>query len=123
MAKVTGIGGVFFRARDTKGIGEWYQKWLGMPVHHPYGASLSHAALTEAGLSVWSPFENDTDYFGPSGQTFMINLMVDDLDEALAQVRSGGAEVIPKTEDTEYGKFGWFVDPEGLRVELWQPPK
>jgi len=123
MAKVIGIGGVFFRTRDTKGLGEWYAKWLGLPVQHPYGAPISHVDLSGEGVSVWAPFESDTDYFGPGDQPFMINLMVDDLTEALEQVRSGGAEVIPKTEDTEYGKFGWFVDPAGLRVELWQPPK
>jgi catechol 2,3-dioxygenase-like lactoylglutathione lyase family enzyme len=123
VAKVTGIGGIFFRSRDPKAIGEWYHKWLGLPVQHPYGAPLPHNNLSGEGASVWSPFDSNTDHFGPSGQTFMINLIVDDLAEALEQVRSGGADVIPKTDESEYGKFGWFVDPEGSRVELWQPPK
>ncbi len=122
MAKVTGLGGVFFRAGDTKSLGEWYKKWLGLPVEHPYGASLAHKSLSGEGFSVWAPFEGDTKYFGESGQSYMINLMVDDLPEALAQVKEGGAEVIPETEDSEFGHFGWFVDPEGNRVELWQPP-
>ncbi len=122
MAKVTGLGGVFFRAADTKALGQWYQKWLGLPVEHPYGASIPHKQLSGEGISVWAPFEKDTTYFGDSGQSFMVNLMVDDLMEALAQVREGGAEVIDKTEDSEFGHFGWFVDPEGNRVELWQPP-
>ena len=122
MAQVTGIGGVFFRADDPQALGQWYHKWLGLPVTHPYGASLPHRDLSEAGYSVWAPFEAETTYFGDSGQAFMINLIVDDLDGALAQVRAGGAEVVPATEASEFGRFGWFVDPQGNRVELWQPP-
>ncbi|MCB1183460.1 VOC family protein [bacterium] len=122
MAQVKGIGGVFFRAEDPEALGAWYAEWLGLPVQHPYGASLSHADLADDGLSVWCPFKADTDYFGPSGQAFMINLIVDDLDGALAQVAQGGAEVVPQQEDGEFGRFGWFVDPAGNRVELWQPP-
>lgn len=122
MAQVTGIGGVFFRADDPEALGQWYRKWLGMPVKHPYGASLPHDGLSGEGVSVWAPFERETTYFGDSDQSFMINLIVDDLDGALAQVREGGAEVVPPTEESEFGRFGWFVDPQGNRVELWQPP-
>ena len=122
MAKVTGIGGVFFRADDPEALGAWYAEWLGLPVEHPYGASLPHAALSGQGLSVWCPFKRDTTYFGDGDQAYMINLIVDDLDGALAQVKEGGAAVVPETEDAEYGRFGWFVDPAGNRVELWQPP-
>ena len=122
MAKVTGLGGVFFRSENPEELGNWYKKWLGLPVEHPWGASIPHKNLSGEGISVWAPFEKDTKYFGDSGQVFMINLMVDDLTEALAQVKEGGAEVVPKTEDSEFGHFGWFVDPEGNRVELWQPP-
>ncbi len=77
MAKVTGLGGVFFRADDTKALGDWYKKWLGLPVEHPFGASIAHKQLSGEGSSVWAPFEHDTKYFGESGQSFMINLMVD----------------------------------------------
>ncbi len=122
MAKVTGLGGVFFRSPDAKALGEWYKEWLGLPVEHPYGAGIPHKQLSGKSLSVWAPFDRDTKYFGESGQSYMINLMVDDLAGALAQVKEGGAEVVPKTEDSEFGHFGWFVDPEGNRVELWQPP-
>lgn len=122
MAKALGVGGVFFRSRDPKALGDWYQQHLGVPVEHPYGATFLAAAMPPGGLTVWAPFKQDTEYFGPSGQAFMVNLVVDDLDGALAQVRAGGAEVDEKTEDHEYGRFGWFSDPDGNRVELWQPP-
>lgn len=122
MAKVTGLGGVFFRAEDPEALGEWYRKWLGVPVEHPWGAILPHRGLPSGTYSVWTPFERDTKYFGDSGQSFMVNLMVDDLAGALDQARAGGAEVLPETESSEYGRFGWFVDPAGQRVELWQPP-
>ena len=122
MAKVVGLGGVFFKATDPKKLGQWYKDWLDLPVKHPYGAVLKHDLLPGNGYSVWSPFKKDTDYFAPSDQTFMINLLVDDVDGCLARVREGGAEVMPEVEDSEFGRFGWFIDPEGNKVELWQPP-
>ncbi len=122
MAKVVGLGGVFFKANDPVKLGKWYQDCLDLPVEHPYGASLKHEHLAKGGYSVWSPFKQDTTYFAPSDQDFMINLIVDDLDGCLARVREGGAEVMPDVEDSEFGRFGWFLDPEGNKVELWQPP-
>jgi predicted enzyme related to lactoylglutathione lyase len=122
MAKVVGLGGVFFKAVDPEKLGQWYLQWLDLPVEHPYGASLKHEHLPAAGYSVWSPFKMDTTYFAPSDQTFMINLIVDDLDGCLARVREGGAEVMGDIEESEFGRFGWFCDPEGNKVELWQPP-
>jgi predicted enzyme related to lactoylglutathione lyase len=73
------------------------------------------------GLTVWSPFPADTDYFSPSEKQFMFNLVVDDLEEALAQVQKGGASLVGKIEKYDYGRFGWFIDPDGNKVELWQP--
>ena len=122
MARVLGLGGVFFKATDPKKLGAWYQQWLDLPVEHPYGASLKHDRLSVGAFSLWSPFKQDTTYFDPSDQTFMINLIVDDLDGCLARVREGGAEVMSNIEDSEFGRFGWFLDPEGNKVELWQPP-
>lgn len=121
MAKVLGIGGVFFRSRDPEKLGDWYARWLGVPVEHPWGASFQPDDLPERALGVWAPFKQDTDYFAPD-KSFMFNLVVDDLDGALEQVREGGAEVVDKVEEMEYGRFGWFFDPEGNKVELWQPP-
>ena len=122
MAKVLGLGGVFFKTTDPAKLGQWYKEWLDLPVEHPNGACLKHDRLPAAGYSVWSPFKWDTAYFAPSEQTFMINLIVDDLDGCLARVREGGAEVMSDVEDSEFGRFGWFIDPEGNKVELWQPP-
>jgi predicted enzyme related to lactoylglutathione lyase len=121
MAKVLGVGGVFFKAKDSTALGEWYQKHLGVPVEPPYGANFMPAMMPAGGLTVWAPFKHDTEYFAPSEREFMFNLVVDNLEEALQQVRAAGAEVMDETMDEEYGKFGWFVDPEGTKVELWEP--
>ncbi|MCA9729900.1 MAG: VOC family protein [Candidatus Eisenbacteria bacterium] len=121
MAKVVGVGGVFFKSADPAGLGAWYQKWLGIPVESWGGVGFQPGAMPPGGATVWSPFPADTKYFGDGAQTFMINLIVDDLDGALAQVKEGGATVAGAPESMEYGRFGWFVDPDGNRVELWQP--
>jgi predicted enzyme related to lactoylglutathione lyase len=123
MAKAIGVGGVFFRAKDPKALGAWYEKWLGLPVDASWGgAAFQPGDVPEGGATIWSPFAHDTDYFDPKrDQRFMINLMVDDLDGALAQVAEGGAEIVGEVQDFDYGRFGWFLDPEGYKVELWQP--
>lgn len=122
MARVVGVGGVFFKADDPAALAAWYQQHLGVPIDASYGgASFAPGAMPPGGLTVWSPFPVDTAYFAPSEQAFMINLVVDDLDGALEQVREGGAELVGDVEVYEYGRFGWFVDPEGNKVELWEP--
>jgi predicted enzyme related to lactoylglutathione lyase len=122
MAKVQGVGGVFFKAKDPKMIAQWYQTWLGFEIDASFnGASFQAASMPETGCTVWSPFAADTEYFQPSNQAYMINLIVDDLEGALAQVEQGGATLVGQPEDFDYGKFGWFLDPEGNKVELWQP--
>ncbi len=124
MAKVLGIGGVFFKTRDSRALSGWYQRWLGMPVEPEWGgASLKPGSMPENGFTVWGPFKDDTTYFDPSERPFMINLVVDNLDEALKQVAQGGATVMEETQEEEYGRFGWFIDPEGTKIELWQPPE
>lgn len=122
MAKALGIGGVFFKSSDPKGLGEWYRQWLGVPVEHPWGAAFSPSDLPQGALGVWNPFDQSTSYFQPSAKAFMVNLVVDDVDGALAQVVEGGATPVGEIEESEFGRFGWFVDPEGNKVELWQPP-
>jgi len=117
MEKVAGIGGIFFRSADPAKLRKWYADNLGIP-DEEYGHMFEGA-----GQTVWSPFSNDTDYFGTGGQTFMVNYRVSNLDAMVAQLRAAGVEVDEKTEDYEYGRFAWASDPEGNRFELWQPPE
>jgi predicted enzyme related to lactoylglutathione lyase len=123
--RVLGVGGVFFRSPDPAALGEWYAKYLGFEVESwgdTRGASFSPGDMPPASFTVWSAFTADTEYFGQSDQDYMINLVVDDLDAALRNVALGGAEVLEEREEHDFGRFGWFVDPDGNRVELWQPP-
>lgn len=117
MEKVTGIGGVFFRAAAPKSLTAWYMEHLG--IGDP--AMPWMPWVQESGNTVWSGFDADTDYFGRRDQGWMINFRVNDLDAMLAQLREAGVEVLDNVEDHEYGRFGWAVDPEGNRFELWQP--
>lgn len=116
--RVTGIGGAFFRAKDPEALATWYAKHLGVP----RDGEETHAVFTESrGAHVWSAFAEDTDYW-PADKQAMINYIVRDLDAMLAQLREAGVEVDEKTENLEgIGRFGWAVDPEGNRFELWQP--
>ncbi len=120
MAKVLGVGGVFFKSKDSEKLGEWYKKWLGVPAGS-YGANFRPDTMPPGSLTVWAPFKDDTTYFDPSPSPFMINLVVDNLDDALTQVAEGGAKVVGEVQDEPYGKFGWFIDPDGNKVELWEP--
>lgn len=125
MKRVTGIGGVFFKARDPRALGAWYAKHLGIPVEEWGGAAFrwgSPESPATAGTTVWGPFKEDTEYFAPSKSAFMINYRVEDLHALLAVLRSEGCQVDDKVEESEYGKFGWVMDPEGNKIELWQPP-
>jgi predicted enzyme related to lactoylglutathione lyase len=109
---VTGLGGVFFRARDPEALKAWYVETLGVPAEE---------LMRSDGL-VFGVFDADTEYFGPSGQGFMVNFRVASLDAVLARLREAGAEVLEETQDQEgIGRFGWAVDPEGNRFELWEP--
>ncbi len=121
MAQVLGIGGIFFKSPDPARLRAWYAQWLGIPADE-YGAMFSPATMPPGGMTIWNPFTATTDYFAPSQSSFMINLIVDDLDAALAQVKEGGAALAGDVQDHDYGRFGWFVDPDGNKVELWQPP-
>ena len=114
MQRVTGIGGVFFRSRDPAGLVAWYAEHLGVPVTDGY------VVFPESRNTVWSPFSETTEYW-PSAKQGMVNFTVSDLDAMLAQLRAAGVEVDERVEDHEYGRFGWAVDPEGNRFELWEP--
>lgn len=124
MAKVVGLGGIFFKSPDAKALADWYQEHLGLPIQASFGGAVFMAdQVPDGGYNIWTPFKNDTTYFEPSKQTFMMNLMVDDLDGALAQVKAAGATLHGDPERSEFGAFGWFSDPDGNKVELWQPPE
>jgi predicted enzyme related to lactoylglutathione lyase len=113
VGRITGIGGVFFRAKDREALASWYRDVLGLPV--------TDAANAKMGQTVWAAFDCDTAYFGPTSQELMINYRVDDLDVALQNLRAAGAFVSTSIEEDAYGRFGWAVDPEGNRFELWEP--
>src|SRR5689334_15228606 len=121
--RVTGIGGVFIRAKDPIVLTEWYQTNLGIDAKDGYFQFLwsDDPQADKPGRTIWSLFPADTDYFGPTKPAFMINYRVANLDRMLAQLRANGVNV-EKVEDLEYGRFAWVTDPEGNRIELWQPP-
>ncbi len=122
MAKALAIGGVFFKSSDPAALASWYKEWLQIDLEQTFnGCCFFPEKLPAKSYTVWSPFDKDTDYFSPSDQSFMINLIVDDLAEALSQVQEGGATLVGDTEEMEFGSFGWFMDPEDNKVELWQP--
>ena len=116
---ISGIGGIFLRARDPQKLAAWYQQYLGVSIDagQTYGCLVAKAE----DMTVWSTFSQDTDYFGSRQQQCMVNYRVTDLDAMLAQLRAGGAVVDDKIQDEDYGRFGWATDPEGNRFELWQP--
>ncbi len=124
MAKVTGIGGVFLKCKgDSAALASWYQKHLGLPLETWGGAILRWPddKADDNGLTVWSLAASDSKWFSPSDSAFMINYRVDDLDELLAQLRAADVEIVSGPESHENGKFAWIMDPDGNKVELWQP--
>ncbi|WP_444996127.1 VOC family protein [Aliikangiella sp. IMCC44359] len=123
MAKVLGLGGIFFKAKNPEKLAKWYQKWLSMDEAFPYCLSFKTETVPKNGCHVWGPFKQETEYFLPSQKEFMFNLMVDNLPAMLEQLKPSGCEIMPETENGDYGHFGWFIDPEGNKVELWQPPE
>jgi len=124
MARVTGIGGIFFKAQDQARSLEWYRDKLGIDSAEWGGFGFTWregADPNEVGYTVWSPFKADTDYFAPSSQPFMVNYRVDDLPALLEQLRASGVEVVGEMVEEENGKFAWVLDPDGIKVELWEP--
>ena len=120
MAKATGIGGVFFRSEDPERTIKWYQEHLGIEpeADHPSATMKWSGGET----TIWAPFESDTEYFGSSEQLYMVNYRVDDLVKLLGQLRAAGVEVIDEEEHGDFGDFGWAIDCDGRRIELWQSP-
>lgn len=123
MERVLGLGGLFLKAKDPKALAAWYRDHLGVPIDEgqTYGTFSARTEGDRPPETVWSAFPDDTDYFAPSTAPFMVNYRVADLDAMLAQLRAAGATVDDRVEDYEYGRFGWALDPEGNRFELWEP--
>jgi len=121
MAKVIGLGGIFFKSTDPIALATWYQNHLQIPIENWGGAAFYHNDKPTPGYHVWTPFDHNTSYFAPTDKSFMFNFIVDDLEQALQQVTQGGGEQVGEIEDSEFGLFGWFIDPDGNKVELWQP--
>ena len=125
MKRVTGIGGIFFKARDPAALREWYRRHLGIDVQDWGGAAFSWAGddgVPTGGTTIWSIGDAGGDHSAPSTASFMINYRVDDVRALVDALRAEGCEVLDKIDDSEYGVFAWAIDPEGNKVELWQPP-
>ena len=120
MERVIGIGGIFFKAKDPAKLKAWYRDHLGLPTDD-HGQT-KFPGQGGAASFVWAPFPADTKYFEPSNASFMFNFRVEDLHAMLAQLRAAGAAVDDNVQEESYGKFGWVMDPEGNRIELWEPP-
>jgi len=121
MKRVTGLGGFFFKTKDPKTTKEWYSKHLGLPVDD-YGCTFWWKDKKGNDCSTqWSPFKDDTTYFSPSKKEFMMNFRVENLVELLKVLKEEGVTVVGEIEVYEYGKFGWILDPEGNKIELWEP--
>ena len=131
MKRVTGIGGIFFKSTDTERLYRWYEKHLGITRaqdgsgaifewHEP--DSIQNKEV-QNGMTVWSIFPQETKYFNPSSSNFMINYRVEDLDALLQTLKEEGVEIDPHREDYDYGRFAWIMDPDGNRIELWEPTK
>jgi predicted enzyme related to lactoylglutathione lyase len=125
MKRVTGIGGIFLKAKDAVALRAWYQKHLGIDVQAWGGTAFSwggDAAKPDGGSTVWSVFAEGSEH-APTTSAFMVNYRVADVETLLKVLREEGCNVLDKTDFSEYGKFGWVMDPEGNKVELWEPPK
>ena len=118
---ITGIGGVFFKAKDPKTLAAWYRDVLGMPVQSWGGAALRYDAPNHPPAAAWTAFPASSAHFAPSTADFMINYAVDDMDALVARLHTKGVEVLKRTDDDAYGRFAWILDPEGNKIELWEP--
>ena len=125
MEKVLTFGGVFVRASDPKELSRWYADHLGLDIEEGWNGATLAGAPADTPLNVpgiWSAFPKDTTYFGQANNQTMINFVVESRDRMIEQLRNGGCDVDDRTEDNDYGYFGWVTDPEGNRIEIWQPP-
>lgn len=125
MKRVTGVGGIFFYAKDPAALRAWYQRHLGIDVQTWGGAAFEwkdDAGQPVGGTTAWCISAADSGHFAPGSASFMVNYRVADLDALLQALRDEGCQVLDKADDSDFGKFGWVIDPEGNKVELWEPP-
>ena len=125
MAKVIGVGGVFFQSPDPESLMAWYADTLGLTINDYGGADFLHAdsgkAVPQGARTIFSGFKDTTEYFAPSDKPFMINLMIDDMDSMLSRLKEKGVALEGEPQDFDYGRFAWVMDPNGTKIELWQP--
>lgn len=127
MRRVTGIGGIFFKAKDAPALQAWYKRHLGIDVREwkdTFTAAfdwVDPAGKPTGGTTAWLIAPEESDQFAPSKAPFMVNYRVEDLHALVAALKAEGCHVLDKIEDSDYGKFAWVIDPEGNKVELWQP--
>ncbi len=124
MKRVTGLGGLFFKSGDRKRLLEWYREHLGIDSDEWGGFAFQwqdRQQPEETGYTVWSAFPDDTDYFAPSDHGFMVNFRVDDLDALIDALEEEGVQIVGEIQQHENGRFAWILDPEGRKIELWEP--
>ena len=122
MARVTGVGGIFFKCQDPAALSEWYRRVLGLTTEE-WGGVMFRSGPSAPPKLVWGPFAQDTDYFAPSQRDCMINFAVADLDGMLARLVEHGVEILGRNDDDPFGRFAWFLDPANFKIELWEPKK
>ena len=122
MARITGVGGIFVKSPDPNALSAWYRDVLGIELSEWGGAMFRADAPSHPQFVLWSPFAADTKYYDPSKREFMVNFAVDDIDAMLAAVEAKGVEVLGRQEES-YGRFAWIMDPDGTKIELWEPKR
>jgi predicted enzyme related to lactoylglutathione lyase len=118
--RVTGLGGIFFKSENPKAIKEWYAKHLGIGEVFKWH-EVDNVKAEQPAQTIWSPFKKETDYFAPSEKQFMFNYRVENLEELMEVLKSEGVQQVGEIQSFSYGKFGWILDPEGNKIELWEP--
>lgn len=123
IGRITGVGGIFVKSKDPKALAAWYRDVLGIPLEDFGGATLRYDAPGHPPFVVWGGFKQDSKYMAPSTREFMIDFAVDDLDAFLARLAKKGVSVIKRDDSDPSGKFAWILDPDGTKIELWEPKK
>ncbi|MGA7712472.1 MAG: VOC family protein [Rhizomicrobium sp.] len=121
--RITGVGGIFFKSKDPKKLEAWYRDVLGFRIEDWGGAIFHTDAPGHPAVVVWNAFPDTTDHMAPSTRDFMVNFAVDDLDALLAKLAAKGVTALKRDDSDPYGKFAWILDPDGTKIELWQPTK